>query len=123
MAERSRADVFACPRCGGVICQRDERGKPTNIPVLDYAYFETRKLKCRNRVTKTVWESRGRMVHKDLQVECGEPLYQMWRGKFSTKPVTDTPTYPLSEYIRRRLPKVVELAIVIVSNPSREKKG
>ncbi len=112
IAERSRHDLFACPRCGNIVYENDERGRQL-IPVTDANYFDGRKLKCNALLKKRVRRTKanGHTEWVEDETECGEPLYQWWRGQFSRELVTDTPTYPLAEYIRRQMPQWVELAI------------
>jgi hypothetical protein len=118
--ELQRLDTFACPRCGGTLYHRDEAGKPT-YPVTEIEYFTDRPRKCDNRVRR--WQAepesggvRGRWVME----ECGEPLYQNWRGQW-IKPRNDgfgnllpppPVRYPIADYIRRRYRGRFQLAIV-----------
>ncbi|MEP7198541.1 MAG: hypothetical protein ABI874_01875, partial [Chloroflexota bacterium] len=112
ITEKARHDLFACPRCGGTVYEKDERGRQL-IPVTDPAYFAGRQLKCNALVKQRVkrLKPNGKVELIEEEVTCGEPLYQMWRGQFSAEPVTDTPAYPIAEYIRRRMRKWVEFAV------------
>ncbi len=112
IAEQSRHDLFACPRCGSIVYENDERGRQL-IPVTDANYFDGRKLKCNALLKKRVRRTKanGETEWVEDETECGEPLYQWWRGQFSRELVSNTPTYPIAEYIRRKLRKWVELAV------------
>ena len=109
--------VFACPRCGQTIYHRDEAGNPT-YPVTDPEYFSKRRVKCDNRIRRWVGAD-GAGGHWE-EVECGEPLYQEWRGYWpqprrdgfgNLLPLPEV-RYPIAQYIRRRYPHFFELAIV-----------
>ncbi len=118
--ELQRPDTFACPRCGGILYHRDEAGKPT-YPITEIEYFTARKRKCDNRVRRWQAEPESEGVHgRWVMEECGEPLYQSWRGHW-IKPRRDgfgnllpppPVRYPIAEYIRRRYPGRFQLAIV-----------
>jgi Uncharacterised methyltransferase family (DUF6094) len=112
IAEKARMDLFACPRCGNVIYEKDERGRQL-IPITDVAYFDGRKLKCSALLKRRVKRVKpnGQVEWVETDQPCAEPFYQLWRGQFSREPVTDTPAYPLAEYIRRRMHHWVELAV------------
>jgi hypothetical protein len=112
-------DTFACPRCGGTIYASDGPGK--TYPITDPGYFANRRVKCTNRVRQWVGDPQGdnRKGHW-VEVECGEPLYQEWRG-FWPRPERDgfghllpppEVRYPIARYIARRYPHLFELAIV-----------
>jgi superfamily II DNA or RNA helicase len=117
--EIQRLDTFACPRCGQTIYHRDEVGKPT-YPVTDPEYFSKRRVKCDNRIRRWVGDPDGMGGHWDDEVECGEPLYQDWRGHWP-KPERDgfghllplpEVRYPIAQYIRRRYDGLFQLAII-----------
>jgi len=115
--EIQRLDTFACPRCGGTIYDRDEAGNPT-YPITDHEYFEKRRVKCSNMVRKWVGDPAGSGGHWE-EVECAEPLYQEWRGRWiqperdgfgNLLPLPEV-RYPIAQYIRRKYPGLFELAV------------
>ena len=118
--EVQRLDTFACPHCGGTIYHRDEVGNPT-YPVTDLEHFNKRRLKCNNLVRKWVGDPDGDNAKGHWEeVECGEPLYQDWRGRWiepqrdgvgNLLPLPEV-RYPIAKYIRRQYEGLFELAIV-----------
>jgi hypothetical protein len=113
-----RIETFACPRCSQTIYHRDEVGKPT-YPVTDPEYFSKRRVKCDNRIRRWVGDSDGMGGHWE-EVECGEPLYQDWRGHWpeperdgfgNLLPLPEV-RYPIAQYIRRRYDGLFQLAII-----------
>ncbi|MFQ5343916.1 MAG: helicase-related protein, partial [Anaerolineae bacterium] len=116
--EIQRFDTFACPRCGETIYHRDEAGNPT-YPITDHEYFEKRRVKCNNVVRRWIGDPAGSGGHWE-EVECGEPLYQEWRGRWieperdgfgNLLPLPEV-RYPIAEYIKRRYPHLVELSVI-----------
>jgi len=114
-----RLDTFACPKCGQTIYERDGKGKPL-YPVTDPEYFSKRRKKCDNLVKVWVGHSSGDGARGQWKtVECGEPLYQDWRGKWlrpdrnAFGQLANPPEvrYPIAEYIRRNYPGFFEFAI------------
>jgi predicted RNA-binding Zn-ribbon protein involved in translation (DUF1610 family) len=115
-----RLDTFACPKCGQTIYERDRSGKPL-YPITDPEYFSKRRKKCDALVKVWVGHSSGDGTRGHWKtVECGEPLYQEWRGKW-LQPEQDAfgqlanppeVRYPIAEYIKRNYPGLFELAVV-----------
>jgi hypothetical protein len=118
--EQQRLDTFACPRCGTTLHHHDEAGVPT-YPVTEIEYFTARKRKCDNQVRRWQTASQdGGALGRWVTEECGEPLYQDWRGHWVV-PERDgfghllpppPVRYPLADYIRRRYRGRFQLAIV-----------
>jgi len=114
-----RLDTFACPHCGQTIYERDSNGKPL-YPVTDPEIFSKGRKKCDNLIRVWVGHSSGDGTRGHWKtVECGEPLYQEWRGKWlqleqnAFGQLANPPEvrYPIAEYIRRNYPGFFELAI------------